>query len=248
MSPLRQRFLDDLRLAGYSERTIESYSSPVALLARYYQRSPDQITPEELRQFFVYLKTERHLSDSSFKLYATGLKFFYEKTLGEDWPLFDLVRPGKSRKLAVCLSHEEVKKLLSLVRSDDCQMALTTIYACGLRLGEGLNLRLRHLDGTRGLLRVEGGKGNKDRYVPIPARLLQLLRAYWTRQRPQDYLFPSQGKAEAPMHETRLQKVFKAVVRESGITQQQASIHTLRHSYATRLLEQGVNLKQLQEL
>ncbi len=248
MSPLRKRLIEDLQLAGYSQRTVESYSSVVVRLSQHYGRSPEQISEEELRAFFVHLKTERKLSDSSFKQYATGIKFFFEKTLGQKWDLFDLARPQKSSKLPFVLSHEEVKWLLPKVRLIDCRTALVVIYSCGLRLQECLHLDIGDIDGNRKMLRVQQGKGAKDRYVPIPERTLELLRIYWQQFRPQPYLFPSPRNTSIPMNANRLQKVFKTVVRESKTAHQQASIHTLRHSYATRLLENGVNIKQLQEL
>ncbi len=248
LSPLRQRMMEDLQLAGYAERTQETYLSTVVRLSKYYGRSPDQLSEEELRGFFVYLKQERKISDSSFKQYATGIKFFYEKTLGRQWDLFNLARPARSRKLPLVLAHEEVKKLLGGVRLPDCRMALIVIYSCGLRLTEGISLRLRHIDGERKMLRVAQGKGRKDRDVPLPEKTLERLRAYWVQSRPGDYLFPSSRRPDTPMSVNRLQKVFRTVVRESQTPYQHATIHTLRHSYATRLLENGIDLIHLKEL
>lgn len=248
MTPLRKRLIDDLYLAGYAHRTVQSYTGVVVQLAKHFGRSPDEITEEELRLFFVHLKEQRNLSDSSFKQYISGIKFFYEKTLNRKWELFDLVRPRKSRKLPIALAHEEVKKLLQEVRLGDCRMALILIYSCGLRLQECMNLKVADVDGSRKMLRVDQGKGAKDRYIPIPDRTLELLRGYWLAYHPQGPLFPSPRNSEQPMHPNRLQKVFKTVVTESGATAKKATIHTLRHSYATRLLENGVNLKQLKEL
>jgi len=248
MSPLRQRLIEDLQLAGLAQRTVVSYSSAVVKLSKHFGRSPDQLSEEELRQFFVHLIQERHLSDSSFKVYATAIKFFYERTLGREWKIFNLVRPEKSRKLPFCLSHKEVKSLLSQIRLYDCRIALTTIYGCGLRLSECLNIRIQNLDGNRKMLQVVAGKGKKDRYIPIPDRLLSLLRNYWICQRPSDYLFPSPRDPEKIMPKSRLQKVFKKVVKESQTSHQQTSIHTLRHSYATGLMDKGISLKMIQEL
>ncbi len=248
MSPLRKRLIEDLQLAGYSPSTTESYSSSVVKLSKHFNRSPDQLSEEEIRQFFIHLKEERHLSDSSFKQYVTGIKFFYEKTLNQEWNLFDLVRPGKSRKLPFALSHEEVKKLLSMVRAEDCRMALTLIYSCGLRLGECLGLHISNIDRNRKMLRVVHSKGNRDRYIPLADRVIELLGEYWKRYHPETYLFPSTRNPKLPMHESRLQKVFKAMVQQSKTSHQQATIHTLRHSYATHLLENGLDLKNLRDL
>ena len=159
MSPLRKRLIEDLQLAGYSERTVESYTSVVVRLSKHYGRSPAELSEEELRQFFIHLKKERKISESSFKQYATGIKFFYEKTLGQEWKLFDLARPQKSVRLPFAISHEEVKELLSRVRLLDCRTALVVIYSCGLRLRECLFLQIGDIDGKRKTLRVVQGKG-----------------------------------------------------------------------------------------
>ncbi|MGK5094441.1 tyrosine-type recombinase/integrase, partial [Deltaproteobacteria bacterium TL4] len=217
----------------------------VVRLSRHYGRAPDQLTAEEIRTFFVHLKRERQLSESSFKQYATGIKFFYEKTLGRQWELFDLVRPAKGRKLPFALPHEEVKTFLSQVRLGDCRMALTLIYACGLRISECVFPHIGDIDGKAKMLRIVGAQGNKDRYVPIPGRTLELLRLYWLQYRPKFYLFPSPRNPQSAMHVNRLQKVFKTVVHESKRPHQKATVHTLRHSYATHLLNHGVDLKTL---
>jgi integrase/recombinase XerD len=189
---------------------------------------------------------ERGVARSTLTIHLSGIRFFFEKTLKREWLIFDLVRPKKRKKLPVVLSPDEVKLLLSLVQNPIVRMALTVIYACGLRLSEGVHLKVQDIDSTRMLLWVRNGKGGKDRCVPLPERLLELLREYWGLRRPRIYFFTSQ-KSREPLSVTTLQKTFKIVLLQSGI-HKEASIHTLRHSYATHLLERGINLRVIQEL
>jgi integrase/recombinase XerD len=156
------------------------------------------------------------------------------------------VRPRHPHKLPVVLSLREVRSLLALVEHPKARMCLQMIYACGLRLTEGTQLQVADIDAQRMLVRVHQGKGGKDRLVPLAPRVLELLREYWRRQRPRPWVFPARD-GSAPLPPTSLQKTFKAVVRQSGIPKD-ASIHTLRHSYATHLLERGVSLRVIQEL
>ena len=248
MSPLRQKMTEDLRLAGYSPKTVEAYVGTVSSLYTYFKRSPGKLNEEEIRQYFLYLKEERKVARSTFTQHLCGLKFFYEQTLGRQWSIFGVVHPDRSKKLPKVLPHGEIKRLISQVRKDDCRMALILIYSCGLRISEGLHVRVQDIDGERKMLRVDQGKGLKDRSVPLPERTLDLLRSYWKQDRPKYYFFPSARHPEQTMHLTRLQKTFKTVVRESGSVYQDATIHTLRHSYATRLLEHGVDLRSIQEI
>lgn len=246
MSAIRQRMIEDMQLHGYSAKTQTAYLGAVRGLAGHYHRSPGDITQEELRSYFLYLVKERGVARSTLTIHLSGIKFFFEKTLKREWLIFNLVRPKKRTKLPVVLSPDEVKHILSLVKTPTVRMALTVIYACGLRLSEGLQLKVQDIDSSRMLLWVRNGKGGKDRCVPLPERLLELLREYWKRHRPRLYLFPNQKKRE-PFCATTLQKTFKIVLLQSGI-RKAASIHTLRHSYATHLLERGINLRVIQEL
>jgi integrase/recombinase XerD len=246
MRAIRQRMIEDMQLHGYSEKTQTAYLGAVRGLAGHYHRTPEEITQDELRSYFLYLVKERGVARSTLTIHLSGIKFFFEKTLNREWLIFNLVRPKKRTKLPVVLSPDEVKNILSLVKTPAVRMALTVIYACGLRLSEGLNLKAQDIDSSRMLLWVRNGKGGKDRCVPLPVRLLELLREYWKRHRPRLYLFPNQKKRE-PLCATTLQKTFKIVLLQSGI-HKEASIHTLRHSYATHLLERGINLRVIQEL
>jgi integrase/recombinase XerD len=246
MSAIRQRMIEDMQLHGYAAKTQTAYLGAVRSLAGHYHRTPGNITQDELRSYFLYLVKERGVARSTLTIHLSGIRFFFEKTLKREWLIFNLVRPKKRKKLPVVLSPDEVKHILSLVKTPTVRMALTVIYACGLRLSEGVHLKVQDIDSTRMLLWVRNGKGGKDRCVPLPERLLELLREYWGLRRPRIYFFTSQ-KSREPLSVTTLQKTFKIVLLQSGI-HKEASIHTLRHSYATHLLERGINLRVIQEL
>ena len=246
MTQLRRRMIQDMQLRGFSPRTQRSYVDAVRGLAKFYHRSPDQLCEDEIRQFFLHLINEKKAARSTTTVYLCGIKFFYEKTLGRQFPIFDLIRPRKEKKLPVILSLREVRDLLAMVRHPVISMALTMIYSCGLRLSEGTHLQVADIDSERMQVRVRNGKGGKDRYVPLPARTLEILRNYLGSFHPQSWLFPSKNPKE-PISPTNLQKTFKLVVCQSGI-EKDASIHTLRHSYATCLLEHGVSLRFIQEV
>jgi site-specific recombinase XerD len=244
MSALRQKMIEDMQLKGLAARTQEAYVNAVLQLSRRYKKSPDCIEEEELREYFLYLKNEKRVADSTFSIALCGIKFFYEQTLKREWHLLQLVRPNRNKKLPVVLSTEEVKRVLECVRRYPYQVCLHTIYACGLRLLEGTRLRVKDIDGQRKMIHVVQGKGNKDRYVPLPDHTLNLLRHFWVTHRNPDWMFPARNGLE-PIGETAVQKAFHAALRESG-AHKQASVHTLRHSYATHLLEAGVDLRIIQ--
>jgi site-specific recombinase XerD len=252
MTRLRDRMIEDMQLRGFAEKTQEAYLRAVRQLAEHYRKSPDQITEEELRQYFLYLKNVKRASRSTCTLALCGIKFFFQHTLGKDWSTFDLVRPPKEKKLPVVLSVAEVRRVLSCVRLQHYRVCLSTIYACGLRLREGVHLQVRGLDSERMQVHVRQGKGGKDRYVPLPKRILEMLRRYWVLHRHPVWLFPARTRmgvppaaAVAPMDVSGVQRAFRAALKESGV-QKQATVHTLRHSYATHLLEAGVNLRLIQ--
>ena len=245
-TPLRQKMIEDMQLNGLAARTQESYQLVVSQLARHYHKSPDQINEEELRQYFLYLSNEKHASRSTCTIALCGIKFFFQHTLGKEWKTFELVRPPKEKKLPVVLSVAEVRCILGLVRRAHYRACLSTIYACGLRLQEGLHLQVPHIDSDRHMLHVCHGKGGKDRYVPLPQPILELLRQYWVTHRNPVWLFPSPVQSgNKPMDASPVQRAFQAALRESGIPKP-ATVHTLRHSWATHLLEAGVHLRLIQ--
>lgn len=246
MSNYFERMVEDMQLHGYAARTIESYTGAVLRLSNHYQRPADQLSESEIRKFFLHLINERRSSRNTLKIYLSGIKFFYEKVLGRDWKVFGLLLPAKSKKLPTVLSRHEVRKILDKVRNPSCKMLLTLVYSCGLRLNEAVSLRVDDIDGQRQLVRVRG-KGNKERDVPLSANTLELLRAYWQLRRPRHRLFPSARQPDSSISHSSVQKAFKGALKESGV-RKSASVHTLRHSYATHLLEDGVDLRFIQML
>jgi integrase/recombinase XerD len=246
MNALRRRMLEDLQLRGLAPKTQQCYLDAVKHLAHHYRRAPDQISEEELRQYFLYLITEKQVAESTLRIHLYGIRFFYERTLQRPWPVFELIRPRKRQKLPVVLSVQEVRHVLGLVHNRKAHMCLRMIYACGLRLTEGTRLQVSDIDPARMLVRVSNGKGGNDRFVPLAPRVLELLREYWQIARPRPWLFPARHRP-TPLSPTTLQKTFKVVVRRSGLAKD-ASIHTLRHSYATHLLERRVPLRAIQAL
>jgi integrase/recombinase XerD len=253
MTPLRQRMIEDLQLRGLSERTQEMYVRAVRQLADYSHKSPARITEEELRDYFLYLKNVKHYSRAASTIALCGIKFFYEQTLKWEWTTLPFVSPPREQKLPVILSPEEVRTILAHLKLLRYRVCLTTIYSCGLRLQEGPHLQVPDIDSARLLVHVRCGKGAKDRYVPLPPRPLALLRQYWATHRHPVWLFPAPSRsglgmatASAPMPRNRVQDAFRAALKASGLNKR-ASVHTLRHSSATHLLEAGVNLRLIQD-
>ncbi len=246
MNALRQKMIEDMQLHGFAERTQEAYLLAVRQLAKHYRKSPDQIEEEELRQYFLFLKNEKHAARATCTLALCGIKFFYERTLGREWKTFEFLRPPKEKKLPVVLSVAEVGRVLACVHRQRYRVCLTLIYACGLRLLEGVHLQIKDIDGERQLLHISQGKGGKDRYVPLPSTCLKMLRQHWLTHRNPLWVFPSPfEEANQPMNESGVQRAFCAALQESGI-HKKATVHTLRHSYATHLLEASVNLRIIQ--
>jgi integrase/recombinase XerD len=246
MTVLRQKMIEDMQLRGFAERTQEAYLLAVSQLARHYHKSPDQIEEEELRQYFLFLKNEKHAARATCTIALCGIKFFYERTLGRKWKTFEFLRSPKEKKLPVVLSVAEVGRVLACVHRQRYRVCLTLIYACGLRLLEGVHLQIKDIDGERQLLHISQGKGGKDRYVPLPSTCLKMLRQHWLTHRNPLWVFPSPFEdANQPMNESGVQRAFCAALQESGI-HKKATVHTLRHSYATHLLEASVNLRIIQ--
>jgi len=244
--------VEDMQLRGLAEKTQDAYLRAVRQLAEYYHKSPDQIDEEALRQYFLYLKNEKCVSTSAFTIALCGVKFFYEHTLQRRWRTLELARAPKEKRLPLVLSREQVRQILNCLRLPVYRACLSTIYACGLRIQEGVNLRVGDIDSARMVVHVRQSKGQKDRDVPLAVSALEMLRRYWSLYRHPKWLFPASTKAgvspsqaSGPVSVSSVQKAFRAALAESGVTIA-ATVHTLRHSYATHLLEAGVDLRVIQ--
>jgi integrase/recombinase XerD len=251
MTPLRKRMTEDLQLKGYSPATQGAYLHAVGKLARYYDKSPALMDEEELRAYFLHLTQDEHCAPGTLRIAQGGIKFCFAVTLGKAWPVLGLIRPGKEQKLPVVLSQAEVRSLLRCVRVPVYRVCLSTIYACGLRISEGAAVQVGEVDSQRMVLRVRG-KGNKERQVPLTAATLESLRAFWKLHRTTPWLFPARLQprspgAEGPVAVDNLRRAFGEALTQSGV-QKAATVHALRHSYATHLLEAGVSLRLIQEL
>jgi len=253
MSTLRERMIEDMQLRGFSVRTQESYARAVRKLAEHYRTSPDLITDEELRQYFLYRTNVSRWSRVACTIALCGIKFFYEQTLKRDWTTIGLLKPKRVQSRPTVLSCEEVRRTLACVHLCRHRVCLATIYSCGLRLTEGRTLQIPDIDSDRMVLHVRG-KANKDRDVPLPRRTLELLRALWKSHHHPQWLFPAPGRsgrgeatAAQPLPVASVQIAFKEALVKAHV-HTRASVHTLRHSYATHLLEQGVDLRIIQQI
>jgi len=261
MKDVYARLEEDFGLRGLSARSRKAYLCAVRQLERHCGRPPDELGDEEVRGYFLHLIDVRRVSPSTVNQHLYAVKFLFEITLKRRLACLKTIRPKKQRKLPVVLSVPEVRRILKQLRVARIRACMTVIYSCGLRLLEGTHLKAADIDGDRMFLRVESGKGDKDRCVPLPSRTLRLLRDYWRSDRPRfveqlpacraglgsrDALFPA-GTADGVLGPTSVQKAMKRAVAECGI-RKNASVHTLRHSYATHLLERGVPLPVIQEL
>ncbi len=229
----QERMLDDMTLHGYAQKTQEVYLRAAERLSEFCAgRSPRSVTIEELRQFFIYLKTVKVYSRPTCTSFICAIKFLFEKTLKRRWPQETiLVRPPRQSRLPVILTLEEVGKILREVREAHHRCCLGVIYSCGLRLGEGLSLKIEDIDAGRMVLHIRAGKGQKDRYVPLPERALLALRRQWRRHRNPTWLFPAPGHggigcptAQRPMSRTSLQRAFRLALKATGSRKQDISI------------------------
>jgi len=245
MTPLRQRFIDDLRIRNYSPRTIQAYLAGVVRFVKHAGRSPDLPGPEDIRAFQLHLLHKR-VSWSQFNQTVCALRFLYRVTLGRPEQLPYIPYGKRPKTLPAVLSPEEVARLLQAAAPGRDRVLLQVAYGCGLRLGELLSLQVGDIDSARMVIHVRQGKGAKDRLVPLSARLLEELRAYWRVCRPRTCLFPGK-KPDRPLTNGGVQRLFRASATRAGLTKH-CSMHTLRHSYATHLLEAGVDLLTLKSL
>jgi integrase/recombinase XerD len=246
MKPLRLKMIRQMQLERLAPRTQEAYVAAVAGLAKFYWCSPEQLSPEQIRAYLHHLLVERQLAWSSCNQVACGLQFFYVKTLG--WDPLHLNLPPRTRRsqLPHVLSTEELQRLFLSAKTPKHRALLMTTYAAGLRVSEVVHLQLTDIESDRGLIRVNQGKGRKDRYTLLSTRLLVALRAYWKLERPEPWLFPGQDR-DNPMPILSAQRIYYRA-KHAAQLQHGKGIHTLRHSFATHLFEAGVDPRTIQLL
>lgn len=246
MGRLRDKMRQDMELKHLSERTIETYLKCVENFAKHYGKPPEDIGNEAIRDFIYYLLKEKQASQASISQHYSAIKFFYQTTLGRDWALLKIPRSKREKKLPVVLSKEEVWDVFEEIKNIKYLAIMMTIYSGGLRLAEALNLKVSDIDSQRMMIRVNLGKGNKDRYTLLGKRALDILRIYYKETRPKVWLFPSTSP-EKQLSPSAVQKTFHDALAKTKITKK-ASVHTLRHSFATHLLEDGVEIPYIQNL
>jgi integrase/recombinase XerD len=246
ISPLRQRMIDDMTVRNFAPNTIACYLKQVSYFAQHFGKSPDRLGLEEIRSYQIYLAKERKVGISSRTVAVSALRFLYHVTLKQDRIIEMIPFPKQEYRLPVILSPEEVLRLLQAAPSFSHQVIFSTLYGTGLRVSEALHLRVPDLDSQRMMIRIEQGKGHRDRYVPLSPKLLELLRTYWRKLRPQPWLFPGQF----PNQPLRREAVRDAIARtsERAGLKKQISPHSLRHAYAVHLLEAGTDLRKIQLL
>lgn len=244
-TPLRQRMIDDMVIRNLSPRTRSAYVHAVKRFAAYFGRSPDQLGPEEVRAFQVHLASEG-IAWSSMNQFVCALRFFFGVTLGRAEVLERITYAKQPQKLPEILSPSEVVRFLEAIPSLKYRTALTTAYAAGLRVSEVTALEVRHIDSDRMMIRIEGGKGAKDRYVMLSVQLLGILRAYWKVEQPRRFLFPGVN-ANRPISEAMLHETCRTACATLQLTKR-VTPHSLRHSFATHLLEQGTDIRIIQAL
>ena len=247
MSTLRKQMEADMALRGLAYRTRQAYIESVAKFAKFYGRSPDQITEPESQSYLLHLLEERKLAHSSCNVVASALQFFYRVTLKRREAEFCLPRPKVPQRLPQILSREEVATLFEQTTNLKHRAFLMTTYGGGLRLLEACHLKVSDIDSDRMTLRIEQGKGAKDRYTLLSPRLLKELRRYWIAHRPALWLFPSPRDREQPLSAHTAHRIFHAAKDRAGITKA-GGIHLLRHAFATHLLEAGTDVHTIQRL
>jgi integrase/recombinase XerD len=242
-----------LQLAGMSERTQQCYTRSVRQLVEFYNKTPDKISETQLEEYFLHRKNTDKWSPATMRICYSGIKFYFLNVLKRDWHTLKLIYAKREQRLPAVLSIIEVWNILNTVNTPQNKAYLTTVYTCGFRLHEALFLQVSDIDSDRMLIHVHRGKGAKDRYVPLPQSTLDILRSYWKYHHNPVWIFPRLGRsgkegptAKTPMAKGSVQGALRRVLAQLKI-RKRISIHTLRHSYATHLLEAGVNIRRIQQ-
>lgn len=246
MTPLRERFIEDMRLRNFTENTISNYVRAIRQFADYYKTSPAKLTPDQLRKYLVYLSTEKKAAQGTYNQVVAALRLFYRSTLNRPEFVQGICFSKKEKKLPVVLSREEVDRFFKSLHSLKHRAILMTTYGSGLRVTEAICLRADDIDSDRMMIRVRCGKRKKQRYVVLSSVLLQVLREYWKAAKPVDFLFPGRGKS-GHISRVAVFNACKRAMKEAGISKN-VSPHTMRHSFATHLLEDGTDIRTIQML
>jgi integrase/recombinase XerD len=247
MSPLRRRMIDDMQIRNLTPNTQRAYVENVARFAGYFGKSPELLGPAEIRSYLIHLTQERRLAASSIIVAVSALRFFFTVTLKRPWVVEDDIPAGRqAKKLPVVLSQDEVAQFLGAVDNLKHRMILTVCYATGLRISEAVRLKPAAIDSQRMVIRVEQGKGRKDRYVMLAPKLLDMLRDYWKRTRPEEWLFPGRYPGQ-PVSPLTIDRTCREVRLLCGIDKPVAP-HSLRHAFAVHLLEAGTDVRTIQLL
>ena len=246
MTPTRARMIEDMQLRNFSPHTQRAYVRAVAKLAQHFNKSPDLLGPDEVRAYLIHMVQRQRVSWSHYNQALCALRFYYHTTLGRDGLLAGIPCPKQQKKLPEVLSASEVSRFFNAITNLKYRAMFMTAYACGLRVSELVGLRVGDIDSTRMMIRVRQGKGRKDRDVPLPDRLLQVLRAYWATHRSTGWLFPGRFP-DRPTSCTTVSELCHQISRRAGLGKR-VTVHTLRHSYATHLLDAGTDLRTIQVL
>jgi site-specific recombinase XerD len=253
-SKLQKKMVEDMQLRGYADRTQSSYSRAVRQLENYWHLPAEEISEQQVRDYFLYCKNAAGWSASTMRIAYSGIKFFYTTTLPMEWETIKLLKIKRLSTPPTVLSVDEVRLILKTARTPQAKAFLATVYSCGLRLSEALNLEVGDIDKERMTVRVRDGKGAKERVVPLPKSTYALLRAYWPTHGNPRLVFPALGRrhdggrtAQKPMARSSVQGALRRILKQLPKIRKHATIHTLRHSYATHLIEAGVNLRIVQQ-
>jgi len=253
MNDWYQRMVATLQLNGKGEPTQKAYTRAVRMLCEFYQKTPDLISEPELQEYFLHRKNVNRWPPKKLRICYAGISFFYDNVLARDWHILSILRAQNEHRLPAVLSVEEVRSILAQVKNFAHHVFLSTLYSCGLRLDEARHLEVSDIDSQRMMIHVHRGKGAKDRYVALPQPTLVLLRSYWRTHKHPRLIFPARGhkptdvkQATQPMAKSSLQSAFRDAKRAADVNKKGVAVHTLRHSYATHLLEAGVNLRVIQ--
>jgi integrase/recombinase XerD len=247
MTPLRQRMLDELRLRNYADFTVERYLDAAKSFARYFHRSPDQLGPEQIREYLLHLVKDRKAAPNTVQVHRAALKFLYVKTLGQQWFDERVARTRRRPQLPAVLSAEEITRILDHTANLKHWTMIATFYATGLRCNELRNLKVTDLDSRRMVIHVRIAKGGIPRDIGLSPVLLERLKVYWRRLKPMDWLFPSAMRPDQPLERKSIRLAVSLAGRRAGIDRR-VTPHVFRHSCATHMLEAGADLRTIQVL